>query len=84
MHSTAYSSWHELARPQVHGYDLIDAVFLTLTRFISIADEKVTRIFEAPKEFVQTIANLHVADLASDQVGSISLRKCKAIEGALE
>ncbi|THH33766.1 hypothetical protein EUX98_g382 [Antrodiella citrinella] len=44
-----------------------DAVFLTPTRFISIADEKVARVFEAPKEFVTSIATLHVADLAQDQ-----------------
>ena len=35
--------WHEIARPQVHGYDLISAVFLAPLRFVSIADEKVAR-----------------------------------------
>lgn len=44
--------WHEICRPQVHGYDLIDATFLSATRFISIADEKVARVFDAPKSFV--------------------------------
>lgn len=44
--------WHEICRPQVHGYDLVDAVFLSTTRFVSIADEKVARVFDAPKSFV--------------------------------
>ena len=62
------SSWHELGRPQVHGYDLIDAQFLTSTRFISIADEKVARVFEATKDFVSLVSSLHVAELRLDQV----------------
>ena len=60
--------WHEIARPQVHGYDLLDAVFLDPFRFISIADEKVARVFEAPREFVETIRNLHVTDVTEDTV----------------
>ncbi|TCD71349.1 hypothetical protein EIP91_011120 [Steccherinum ochraceum] len=64
---TGTSTWHELSRPQVHGYDLIDAVFLTSTRFVSVADEKVARVFEAPKEFVTSIESLRVAELGLDQ-----------------
>ncbi|MCJ1472819.1 hypothetical protein MMC13_001468 [Lambiella insularis] len=41
-------SWHEFARPQIHGYDLncIDSV--TPSRFISGADEKLLRVFDEP------------------------------------
>lgn len=53
--------WHEVARPQVHGYDLLDAVFVNPLRFISIADEKVARVFEAPRGFVDLVGNLSVA-----------------------
>ncbi|KAF8627187.1 hypothetical protein AX15_004505 [Amanita polypyramis BW_CC] len=53
--------WHESARPQVHGYDLFDAVFINALKFVSIADEKVARVFEAPRSFVDLIENLHVA-----------------------
>ncbi len=62
------SVWHEVARPQVHGYDLISAAFLDLLRFISIADEKVARVFEAPREFVEVVNNLGVAQLDSGEV----------------
>ena len=35
------SSWHELARPQIHGYDLQCIALLSTLRFTSGADEKV-------------------------------------------
>ncbi|KAI1792859.1 WD40 repeat-like protein [Ganoderma leucocontextum] len=59
--------WHEVARPQVHGYDLICATFLDSLRFVSIADEKVARVFEAPREFVEVVNNLGVAQLESGE-----------------
>jgi elongator complex protein 2 len=48
------SSWHEMARPQIHGYDLncIDA--LGSSQFVSGADEKLLRVFREPK----AVANL--------------------------
>lgn len=54
-------SWHEIARPQVHGYDLQSIAMIDSFRFISGADEKVLRIFEAPEIFLQNfkaIANV--------------------------
>ncbi|THH12348.1 hypothetical protein EW145_g55 [Phellinidium pouzarii] len=53
-------SWHEICRPQVHGYDLISAIVLSPTRFASIADEKVARVFEAPQSFVSLCKNLGI------------------------
>jgi elongator complex protein 2 len=35
-------SWHEMARPQVHGYDLQCATFIDRYRYASGADEKVS------------------------------------------
>ncbi|KAI0676913.1 WD40 repeat-like protein [Trametes maxima] len=60
-------AWHEIARPQVHGYDLIGAAFLDPLRFVSIADEKVTRVFEAPREFLEVVNNLGVASIDSEE-----------------
>lgn len=42
-------SWHEMARPQIHGYDLncIDSIGQTM--FISGADEKLLRVFDEPR-----------------------------------
>ncbi|KAI9574602.1 WD40-repeat-containing domain protein [Boletus coccyginus] len=52
--------WHELARPQVHGYDLVGATWLGPWTFASVADEKVARVFEAPRGFVETVKALGV------------------------
>ena len=70
--------WHEIARPQVHGYDLIGAAFLDSLRFVSIADEKVARVFEAPREFVEVVNNLAVAQLDS---GAVRYRCCPCVFG---
>ena len=64
------SSWHEVGRPQVHGYDLLGVVSLDPVRFVSIADEKVARVFGAPRNFVRTLRGLGVADLEVDEVKS--------------
>ncbi|KAF8639460.1 hypothetical protein AX16_010314 [Volvariella volvacea WC 439] len=53
-------SWHELARPQVHGYDLVSAGFISTLKFASIADEKVVRVFEAPRTFVNLVETLQI------------------------
>ena len=63
-------SWHEVSRPQVHGYDLLGVVSLDPLRFVSIADEKVARVFRAPRSFVNTIKGLDVADPEVDEVRS--------------
>ncbi|KAI0751417.1 WD40 repeat-like protein [Daedaleopsis nitida] len=65
--NTVTPVWHEIARPQVHGYDLIGAGFLDPLRFVSIADEKVVRVFSAPREFVEVVGNLGIAQLDSGE-----------------
>ncbi|KAI0049599.1 WD40 repeat-like protein [Auriscalpium vulgare] len=61
------TSWHELARPQVHGYDLVGVAFLDALHFVSVADEKVARVFEAPRGFARIVRALGAADLAVDE-----------------
>lgn len=73
-------SWHEIGRPQVHGYDLLGVAFLDPLRFVSIADEKVARVFEAPQEFVDVVQNLDVADLKE---AVVCLTLDVAVAGAL-
>ena len=41
-------SWHEFARPQIHGYDLNCIDSITSNQFISGADEKLLRVFNKP------------------------------------
>lgn len=61
------SIWHELSRPQVHGYDLMGAAWLGPWTFASVADEKVARVFEAPRNFVKEVQVLGVKDLAQSE-----------------
>ncbi|KAL4319158.1 hypothetical protein GQ457_18G021400 [Hibiscus cannabinus] len=51
-------SWHEIARPQVHGHDINCAAIIQGKgnhRFVSGAEEKVARVFEAPLSFLKTL-----------------------------
>ncbi|OAD68764.1 hypothetical protein PHYBLDRAFT_117063 [Phycomyces blakesleeanus NRRL 1555(-)] len=51
-------TWHEMGRPQVHGYDLKCIAFVNDWQFVSGADEKVLRVFDAPKSCVESLAVL--------------------------
>jgi elongator complex protein 2 len=53
-------TWNEIARPQIHGYDLNCVSFINnrLHRFASGAEEKVIRVFDAPRAFVETFTNI--------------------------
>ncbi|XP_036177217.1 elongator complex protein 2 isoform X4 [Myotis myotis] len=46
-------TWHEIARPQIHGYDLKCLAMINRFQFVSGADEKVLRVFSAPRNFVK-------------------------------
>lgn len=48
--------WHEVARPQVHGYDLHCLTIMPNHRLASGADEKLVRVFEATQNFIGNIA----------------------------
>ncbi|XP_061411659.1 elongator complex protein 2 isoform X1 [Lethenteron reissneri] len=51
-------TWHEVARPQIHGYDMQCLAPLGKHRFISGADEKVLRVFSAPRSFLHNLASI--------------------------
>ncbi|KAI8390089.1 WD40-repeat-containing domain protein [Blakeslea trispora] len=52
------TTWHEVGRPQVHGYDIKCIAFVHDWQFVSGADEKVLRLFDAPRSCVQSLAQL--------------------------
>lgn len=74
--SSGKEAWHEVGRPQVHGYDMACIARLGRFRFASGAEEKVVRGFTAPANFIRNfgqICNVNVED---------DLEKCKVGEGA--
>lgn len=48
----------EVARPQVHGYELKSLAKLSDSVFVSAGDEKVIRIFQCPKSFADRVFRL--------------------------
>ncbi|NWJ04994.1 ELP2 protein, partial [Crypturellus undulatus] len=51
-------TWHEIARPQIHGYDMRCLAMVGRFQFVSGADEKVLRVFHAPRNFVENFSNI--------------------------
>jgi elongator complex protein 2 len=60
LHAIAASDnkWHELARPQVHGYEVNCVASLNFTKFASGAEEKTIRTFEVTKFFIKNFKSL--------------------------
>ncbi|NXA55689.1 ELP2 protein, partial [Nothocercus julius] len=51
-------TWHEIARPQIHGYDMRCLAMIGRFQFVSGADEKVLRVFCAPRNFIENFSNI--------------------------
>lgn len=51
-------SWHEIARPQIHGHDIscLAVVGGRQQQYVSGAEEKVGRVYQAPGLFLDTLA----------------------------
>lgn len=61
-------TWHEMARPQIHGYDLNCIDTLGGSSFVSGADEKLLRVFSEPKavaELLQSLCGIETPHTAS-------------------
>ncbi|KAK8012691.1 hypothetical protein PG991_010066 [Apiospora marii] len=51
-------TWHEMARPQIHGYDLNCIDSIGSSQFVSGADEKLMRVFNEPKAVAKLLNRL--------------------------
>lgn len=65
--SSSTPVWAEIARPQIHGYDMTDASFISPFRFVSGADEKVARVFDAPQGFVESLRSLGISKREAEE-----------------
>lgn len=68
------STYHEIARPQVHGYDMQCLTVLSRYKFASAAEEKIVRIFQAPGNFVENFRNLVKSKDSNDSEGDEILK----------
>lgn len=75
--------WAEIARPQIHGYDLVDAAFLSPFRFASAAEEKVLRVFDATGGFAGSLRGLGVCDVSNDDEVSRAMTFELTLQAAL-
>jgi elongator complex protein 2 len=83
------ASWHEMARPQIHGYDLNCIDSLGSSQFVSGADEKLLRVFNEPRAVANLLSKLcgfkgfHIEampDAANMPVLGLSNKAIEAIE----
>lgn len=65
--------WYEIARPQVHGYDLQCLAVINRYKFASGADEKVIRAFEAPRNFIENFCSLCGKELKTELQKEVKL-----------
>lgn len=64
----ATETWHEFARPQIHGYDMICLDNLSTTKFVSGGDEKVLRVFEMTNSISKLLKNLCGIEVAQEEL----------------
>ncbi|PHH79617.1 hypothetical protein CDD83_3848 [Cordyceps sp. RAO-2017] len=60
-------SWHEMSRPQIHGYDLNCIDSLGESHFVSGADEKLMRVFRTPRAVAAMLGRLAGVARATDE-----------------
>ncbi|RWS24438.1 elongator complex protein 2-like protein, partial [Leptotrombidium deliense] len=67
------NSWHEINRPQIHGYEINCISMINPYMFVSGADEKVLRVFRATKCFVKSIEHISKYEVESgDQLAEFA------------
>eukprot|EP00731_Ephydatia_muelleri_P007818 Em0004g156a len=58
VHEGRKVTWHEIARPQIHGYGVQCLAMTHPFRYISGADEKILRVFDAPSNFFGNLSRI--------------------------
>jgi elongator complex protein 2 len=88
----SYTTWHEFARPQIHGYNLNCVASIGPHQFVSGADEKLLRVFNEPRAVASMMARLckidvpyltSMAEAANMPVLGLSNKAIEAADGAM-
>ncbi|XP_055390341.1 elongator complex protein 2 [Condylostylus longicornis] len=61
------STWHEVARPQIHGYDMQTIATIGRYKFASGGEEKIIRMFQATVDFIKNFRS--ICKISTDQEG---------------
>ncbi|KAK8066366.1 hypothetical protein PG997_013113 [Apiospora hydei] len=87
-------TWHEMARPQIHGYDLNCIDSIGSSQFVSGADEKLMRVFNEPKAVAKLLNQLcdigatsqieDLPDAANMPVLGLSNKAIEAVDDDME
>jgi len=54
-----------MSRPQVHGYNMSSVTMLSSLSYVSSAEEKVIRVFQAPYNFLENMSQLAKINFSS-------------------
>ncbi|KAK8855541.1 WD40-repeat-containing domain protein [Apiospora arundinis] len=89
-----HKTWHEMARPQIHGYDLNCIDSIGSSQFVSGADEKLMRVFNEPKAVAKLLNRLcdigetsqieDLPDAANMPVLGLSNKAIEAVDDDME
>lgn len=71
--------WHEVGRPQIHGYDLNCIASINGRQFISGADEKLLRVFDEPQSTAVLLRDM--CAIQSDREGDLPASASLAVLG---
>lgn len=67
-------TWHEFARPQIHGYDMVCLDHISDLKFVSGGEEKVLRVFEMTKlinKLLHDVCDIKLADESLPEAASL-------------
>ncbi|KAK4470563.1 hypothetical protein MN116_006106 [Schistosoma mekongi] len=63
--------WFELARPQIHGYNMNAVASISPTFYVSAGDEKVVRVFTTTKDFLNSFKKLYQSGIIRSELDRI-------------
>ncbi|KAJ2683875.1 Elongator subunit elp2 [Coemansia spiralis] len=73
LYAPVARGWREIARPQIHGYDMRCAAFVSPFIYVSGSDEMVLRVFTATQQFVASWQALTHSDVPVSELSRLAV-----------